>query len=162
MTEVLGIIGGVQCAKWEGEHDKRSGVLFAANSQVESLCSSVIRFGSGPSLSATKLRGALEQRREQPFGYALTLKRLRNADFVNEHLRGFVWVNVVDAAGHAYDLPGVADCNRQVMPLITQELLCQLRLDWLIEDVRGDILQNRVFGGSEDSDVYHDGGLDDA
>ena len=143
--------------EWKREHHERCWVLDASGPGVQSLRSRVLGFGGCPGLRATQFGSALEKGSDQALAETLTFVGRGHPDFVDEHLRVLVRVDVVDTTCHAHNQPVLRDRDGKMMSRIGQELLGQTWARCVVEDIRRDVLEDRVLCCTEDS--YHGHGL---
>jgi hypothetical protein len=88
---------------------------------------------------------------ENSLSDATTLMCWSDGYFVNEHLRRFIWVNVVHARRESHNT-SVIDRNGKMVARIGKELFRKTRVNALIEDAWRDASKRRSIARSQKFD----------
>ncbi len=103
-----------------------------------------------------KFVGAGEELPHQPPAKACAAIGCRDTDLVDPHLGSLVRVHIMNARGHADDLSS-SNRYRQMVPRVLDELVAPTWFDRVIEDSRGNLVEERGIRGIEHAkaDLYH-------
>ncbi len=94
----------------------------------------------------------LQQRLHDGLANPATAVAWCNTDLIDPQLRRFVGMYVVHARSKADDF-ALIDGNRQMVPVIAQELRHEGGLEVVVEHLRRDVVENRDICSGEDTHV---------
>lgn len=126
----------------ESKHHWSVRLLPATNACIHAHSRNVLATSQDPCLRAVKIASSPDQCIENSPSDATTSVGWSNAYFVNEHLRRFIWMNVVHARRESHNAR-VIDRNDKMVPRIAEELFREARAEASIEHTWRDASKQR-------------------